>query len=93
MSDDLLQKIYSKVEKISDDVGELKINSALHEETLQTHMKRSDTLEAMYTDMKEKDIEPIKADINKFKGVLIFVTYVSSGLGIIVGLLKLLHKI
>lgn len=93
MSDDLLEKIYSKVEKISEDVGELKINSALHEETLKTHMKRSDTLESMYNDMKKNDIEPIKADINKFKGTLIFLTYISTAIGLIAGLLKFLHKI
>ena len=93
MSEDILNKIYNKVEKISEDVGTLKITSAIHEETLKTHIKRSDTLEAMYVDMKEKDIEPIKADINKFKGVVLFVTSASAIVSLIFGILKFLRKI
>jgi hypothetical protein len=93
MSEDMLNKIYNKVEKISDDVGALKVTSAIHEETLQTHIKRSDTLEKMYLDMKEKDIEPIKTDINQFKGVFKFLTGISAVGGFIFGLLKFFRKI
>lgn len=93
MSDDLLNKIYDKVDKISEDVSVLKVTSAVHEQTLKTHIKRSDTLEKMYLDMKEKDIEPMKEDISKFKGILVFLTSASSVLGLIFGLLKLFRKI
>lgn len=93
MSEDILNKIYDKVDKISEDVGMLKVTSAIHEETLKHHVKRSDTLEAMYTDMKEKDIEPIKADINKFKGVFVFLSGASAVVSLVFAILKFLRKI
>jgi len=64
MSDDILSKIYDKVEKISEDVGSIKITQAVMEADVKHHVKRSDMLEEMYTDLKHKDIEPIKTDIH-----------------------------
>lgn len=93
MSDELLEKIYNKVEKIAEDVGELKITSAVHEETLRVHVKRSDTLEALYIDLQEKEIEPIKKDINQIKGGYKLIMLLGTIITVVMGILKLLSKI
>lgn len=85
MSDELIYKIFEKVEKIAEDVGELKVTAAKNEEVtkyiakdVEHHVKRSDMLEDLYREIKEKDIEPIKEDINKFKGIVKFITIMAS---------------
>lgn len=93
MSDDILNKIYEKVEKISEDVGSVKITQAVMAEDVRHHVRRSDMLEDMYTDLKQKDIEPIKADIHQFKGIIKFISYASAIVGVVVGVLKALGKI
>lgn len=92
-NDDLLNKIYNKVEKISEDIGELKVTSASHEVTLQTHVKRSDTLEALYKDMQEKEIDPIKKDLNQIKGASKVIMGLGTVISLILGILKLFSKI
>lgn len=61
MSDDkgLLEKLYAKVEKISDDQSDMKITLAKQEENLRQHMRRSDLLEEGITVLKT-EMEPIK---------------------------------
>jgi len=88
-SDELLEKIYSKVEKISEDVGELKVSQAVMQEDVKHHVKRSDMLEDMYNEMRDQDIEPMKEDINKFKGGLKIIAYLTGLVGVVLGALKL----
>lgn len=78
MSDEILVKIFEKVEKISDDVSELKITTVKQQVILDEHVAGVNTLKNMYTHMKETDIEPIKADINNVKGVVKFITIAAS---------------
>lgn len=77
MSDELIPKIFEKVEKIADDVGSLKVTSAVHEETLRIHVKRSTMVEELYNTMKKEDIEPLKADMAQIKGIYKFVIFLS----------------
>jgi len=77
-NDDLLNKIYYKVEKISDDVGELKITTVKQQVILDEHVAGVNTLREMYTHMKENEIEPIKAEINNVKGIVKFITIMAS---------------
>lgn len=90
---DILDKIYSKVEKISDDVTELKITAVKHEETLQTHVRRSDTLEALYHTIKEDDIKPLQKDMSQIQGAAKILTALLAAGSLILGILKLLSKI
>lgn len=93
MSDELLNKIYDRVEKMSEDVVSIKVTQAVMEQDVKHHVRRSDMLEDMYTDLKEKDIDPIKADIHRFKGILQFIAYITGASGIIFGVFKFFFKI
>lgn len=98
MADDLLNKIYKKVEQISEDVSELKVTAAVqseianrHEDTLQTHVKRSDNLEALYNELKKEELEPLKADLYQLKGIykfFLFLGVLGTVVTAILGLLK-----
>ncbi len=70
MSDELLKKIDQKLDKVMDEVTEIKIIQAKHDINLELHMKRSDQLETLYLHLKEQEIEPIKADIGLAKGAI-----------------------
>lgn len=91
-NNDVLGKIYEKVEKISDDIGDLKITSVKHDENLKEHMKRADFLENLYLEIKNRDIEPLKTEVNKFKGAVKFVTLIASLGSFITLMIKLFHK-
>lgn len=78
MDDQLLSKIFEKVEKISDDVGDLKVTTVKQQVILEEHVKRSNTLEEILSHLQENEIEPLKEDVNKFKGALKFVTIMAS---------------
>lgn len=90
---DILDKIYSKVEKISDDVMELKITAVKHEETLQTHVKRSDSLETLVNHLKEEDIKPLQRDMSQIQGAAKIITVLIAAGSLILGILKILSKI
>lgn len=93
MSDDLLKSIHDKVEKISEDMTDMKVTSAKQQVSLDEHIKRSNMLEDLYIGMKEKDIEPIKVDINQLKGVYKFITLFATLASVFFGILKLFGKI
>ena len=93
MSDELLEKIYNKVEKISEDVGELKITSVLHEETLKTHIRRSDNLEVIISHLKENDIKPLQKDMSQIQGAAKIITILIASGSLIIGLIKFFIKI
>lgn len=100
MSDDnILNLIYAKVEKIGEDVGELKISGVRqeeiqnkHEDTLQVHIKRSDMLEKMYNHLDEDKIQPLQNDMAKLHGVGKFIGFLGVIATIILTILKLIGK-
>jgi len=65
----LLNMIHAKIEKISEDISEVKIDQAVMKEDVKHHVKRSDMLEELFVDMKEKDIEPLKKDMTILKTI------------------------
>lgn len=99
MSDDILNLIYAKVEKISDDVGELRVSSVRqeeiankHEETLQDHMKRSDTLEKMYEHLDEDKIQPLQQHMSQIHGIVKFIGLLGVVASILMAILKFIGK-
>lgn len=73
--EEFLHKIDQKLDKVIEDVTDIKVTQAKQgvvqikqEENLKDHMKRSDTLEDLYAHLKEKEIEPIKAQLHEVKG-------------------------
>lgn len=93
MSEDILNKIYNKVEKISEDVGELKVTSAIHEETLKLHIKRSDNLETLVNHFKEEDIKPLQKDMSQIQGAAKIVTVLIAAGSLILGIFKMIGKL
>lgn len=83
MSDEILHLIHAKVEKISEDVAELKIGQAVMQEDVKHHIKRSDMLEELLIDVKEKDIEPLKKDMNQIHGIVKFILAVATVIGVL----------
>ena len=82
MSDDLISKIYIKVEEIAKDVVDIKINQARHEEilikqedNLKYHIKRTDLLEDSRKDDKndnEVQFLEIKEEIKPLQRVYFY---------------------
>lgn len=68
MSDEILGKILDKVEKISDDIGELKITAVKHDINLEAHMEQSITLKKLYDHLDENRIQPIEKELAELKG-------------------------
>lgn len=93
MSDEILKSIHEKVDKIADDMVDIKITQAKQQVSLDEHIKRSNMLEELFLDMKEKDIEPIQENINQLRGAYKLVVFGVSLLSVIFGILKFLGKI
>lgn len=90
MADEIVIKIFEKVEKIADNIDELKATTIKQQVILDEHVKRSNMLQDLYMDIKEKDIEPIKEDISSFKGAIKFITIAASLGSLITFFLKFL---
>lgn len=73
MSDDLIPKIFEKVEKISEDVVQIKIIAAKHDENLREHMRRTETLEDLYAHLDEDKIAPLQEHVSMMKGIYKFI--------------------
>lgn len=96
---DILTLIHEKVEKIAEDVAELKVSSGRqeeiqnqHESTLQDHMKRSDTLEKLYAHLDENKIQPLQQEMSQIHGVVKFIGFLGILASIIVAILKIVGK-
>ncbi len=66
MSDNLLEKVYDKMQELVEDVNDLKVISAKQQINLELHMKRSDMLEAEVKILEnhlERRFEPIEEHI------------------------------
>lgn len=78
MADDkILSKIFDKIDKISDDIGELKVTSAKQQVSLDVHIKRSDSLEKIVQHLDEQKIAPLENEMNQIKGIYKFVMFLS----------------
>jgi hypothetical protein len=88
--DDRLSRIESQLERLNEDVGEIKIVMTRNTASLEEHMRRSDALETYVQKVEEhltegvikKDLEPIKKHVNQvtwaIKGIFWFVGIVGS---------------
>lgn len=68
MSDDKLDRIEAKIDKIIEVQGEQAVTLAVNTTSLQEHAKRSDTLEDLYHDLDQNRIQPVEASINRITG-------------------------
>jgi hypothetical protein len=68
MSDEILLKIESKIDKISEDINDLKITAVKHDVNLENHMEQSRTLKKLYEHLDENRIQPIEKELAELKG-------------------------
>lgn len=92
MSEQILQSISDKLDKISENITEMKIIQAKHEENLKNHMHRSELLEER-TDILFSELEPIKEHLAQMKGMNRLLTGLAALTTFALGVLKLLGKI
>ena len=75
-----LEKIDRKLEKIDERIDNIDKHLAVYNSQLRFHIKR--------TDMLEKNIEPLKAHLNKTHGVLTFIGVAATVITVVVALLN-----
>lgn len=82
-------KLEIKIDRIENSIKSIDLTLAKQQVLLDEHIKRSNMLQEMYTDIKEKDIEPLKIDLGKIKGAYQLLI----GLGVIATIVLTLMKI
>lgn len=91
MSDkELIQKIYDKQEKISEDMGEVKVTLARQEENIRTHIRRTELAE-MNIESLRKEIEPVKTHVKMIQGALKFIGLAGVGATMLSAIVQLLR--
>jgi chromosome segregation ATPase len=75
-----LDKIDRKLEKIDERIDSIDKHLAVYNSQLRFHIKR--------TDLLEKDIEPLKAHLNKTQGILTFIGVAATIITVVVALLN-----
>lgn len=90
MSDDVLSKILDKVDKISEDMSEMKVTSAKQQISLDTHIRRSDMLERLVSHLDEDKIAPLQEDMHMMKGAYKLLGASALIITIVLGIMKLL---
>lgn len=71
MSDNLLEKLYDKQDKMSEDLTEVKVILAKQEENIRIHIHRTNLLEEN-TEMLRASMKPLEAHVNMVGGALKF---------------------
>jgi len=66
---DLLEKLYDKQEKMSEDMSDIKVILGKQEENIAHHIKRTDLLEENIKLLKE-EISPVKEHVHRAEGAL-----------------------
>lgn len=96
-TDSLIINLSNKVDSQHIEVN-TRLNSiekvmTIQEVNLASHMKRSDHLEAIIDNLKEKDIGPLNVHKNRVEGALKLLGVISLLVGIIVGIVSLFRAI
>lgn len=69
-------RIYDKLDKIEDKLGDIDVTMVKQEENLREHMRRTDILEG--------EVKPIKKHVDQVKAVFKFIAFLS-GSGALIG--------
>lgn len=95
MSDEVLSrldKIDSKLDKISDDIVTSKLTQVKHDMNLQEHLKRSALAEEGIR-ILAAEIKPLKIRANQMDGILKGLGILATALALITGVLRLIGKL
>lgn len=82
-NDAILIRIADKVQKINDDVGEIKVTLSAQHESLIYHIRR--------TDLLEEAIKPLQAQHSMISGVLKFLGLVFAACAAVEGIVSLME--
>jgi BRCT domain type II-containing protein len=86
------ERIYEVLDKISDDVSELKVTSAKQEENIKEHIRRTEIAEENL-ELIRKEMQPLKEHVIVINGVLKIVGAVSVIVGSIAGIVRMFEII
>lgn len=90
--EEVLNKIIEKLDKIQDDLTDVKIIQARQEENLQEHMHRTSLLEES-TEILYEEVTQIKLHNSQINGIFKAIGVISTLVTITMGVLKLFGKI
>lgn len=82
------ERIYEVLDKISEDISELKITTAKQEENLKEHIRRTELAEENLQ-MLRQEIEPLKQHVIAINGVLKIIGLISVVIGSGAGFLQI----
>ena len=86
------ERIYEVLDKISDDVSELKVTSAKQEENLKEHIRRTEIAEENIG-LIRKEIQPLKDHVIVINGILKIIGAISVIAGAGVGAFQIITMI
>jgi hypothetical protein len=81
---------YDDLDKRLDNIEKVMLAQEIN---LQTHMKRSDNLEALVGSIREKELEPLNKHVAAVEGIVKFIGVVSLFVGIATGIASLFGMI
>lgn len=87
-----IERLYGILDKISEDVSELKITSAKQEENLKEHIRRTELAEENLQILRQ-EIEPLKQHVATINGILKIIGIISVIIGSIAGFFEISQSI
>lgn len=85
----MIEKVLEKLDKIAEDIAEIKVMDAIQNEQLREHMRRSDLLEKRVEQVDAK-VEPIEAHVHQVSGMIKLVAGIAAVAGLLLTLKELL---
>jgi len=86
------ERIYEVLDKISEDISDLKVTSAKQEENIKEHIRRTEVAEENLT-MLRQEIEPLKQHVIAINGVLKIIGLISVVIGSAAGFFEIVRAI
>jgi len=86
------ERIYEVLDKISEDISELKVTSAKQEENIKEHIRRTELAEENLN-MLRQEIEPLKQHVVAINGVLKVIGIISVIVGSAAGFFQITDTI
>ena len=85
------ERIYELLDKISDDISELKITAAKQEENIKEHIRRTELAEENL-EIIRKEIQPLKEHVIAINGVLRIIGVISIIIGSAAGFFEIASR-
>jgi cob(I)alamin adenosyltransferase len=82
------ERIYEVLDKISEDISDLKVTAAKQEENIKEHIRRTEIAEENL-DLIRKEIEPLKEHVIVINGFLKIIGAISVIVGSVAGMIRI----